>query len=152
MTISPISPRRQGAIGGVHDAHFDPGARKSARGEPLEEARMALVRMPGLRQAGDRHRALALAEELVEARSEQLDRAHGVGHVHGRAAIDDRLQVGTLAGRRTGQQSHDHGGRGEKGSVTVRIDQAEEFRRVESAALRDHVQSAGCEVGQGVQP
>ena len=47
-------------------------------------------------QAGDRHRRLALAEELVEARPEQAERLLQVGDVHRPAAVGDRLQIGEV--------------------------------------------------------
>ena len=44
--------------------------------------------------------ALALAEELVQARAEQVDRAQAVGDVHRRAAVADGLQVRAARARR----------------------------------------------------
>ena len=102
--------RRQLPVPVVEDPHFDPGAREAAGLE------LRARRVVGLRQPGDGHRALALAEELVQARAEQVDRAQAVGDVHRRAAVGDGLQVAQVraAGGRARQQPHEHGRRGEE--------------------------------------
>jgi len=56
------------------NTHLDPGAREAAG------FKFPALRVRRLRQAGDGHRALALAVELVKARAEQVYGALGVGH------------------------------------------------------------------------
>src|SRR6202011_3088139 len=65
------------------------GARHPAGTEPVAPARMRLVGVQTHVEAGNRHRRLALAIELVESRPEQLQRAFEIGHVHRTAAIED---------------------------------------------------------------
>src|SRR5256885_10330971 len=63
------------------------------------------------RQPRDRHRALALAEQVEKARPEHLNRSQAVGEIHRRAAVDDRLEVAEVGGadlRRIDQRSEEH--------------------------------------------
>src|SRR6185312_11287850 len=66
----------------VDDPHQDAAAWVSAGGQPLAPARVVAVRVQALRQSGDRHRSLTLAVELVEARTENLQRTLQVSDVH----------------------------------------------------------------------
>src|SRR5207237_587110 len=59
-------------------------------------------------------RLLALAEELVQVRAEELDRAQRVGDVHRRAAVDQRLQVLRRPRGLAAEEAHDHRRRGEE--------------------------------------
>src|ERR687898_742748 len=65
--------RRQRAVVGVEHLHLDIGARDARGAEALQVARMLRLHVLRAREAGDRHRRLALAVDLDEFRPEALD-------------------------------------------------------------------------------
>src|ERR671931_316840 len=95
LPTSPVCSHRPRSVFAVASR-----ARKSG-GRELVHHRAVVI---ALWQAGDGHRRLALAVELVEARAEELDRAQRIGDVHGRTAIDERAQAFGRARALRGEQ------------------------------------------------
>ena len=151
--ISPLSPAGRGAVLFVDDAHLDIGARDSGRAQALAVARVVSVFVIGPRERGNRHRALALSVDLGELGAEGRESAFHVGDVHGTAAIDDEVQVGGVGAgeRRAVEQPHHHRRRREHAESGVLLDQVENLRRLEAAALGNHVVGALGDEGQRVE-
>jgi len=113
---------------------------------------MAAVGMQPLVQPGDRHRRLALAEQLVEARPKQAERLFEIGDIHRPAAVIDRLQMAQIGARHLGRvgEPGQHGRRGEHRHPFVLPQRIEDRRHVE---MRQHqLVSAFQYKGQGVEP
>ena len=88
-----------------------------------------------------RHRRLALAVNLRKARPQRIERACEIGGIHGRAAIDDGLQVAAVRGRefRRRHQPIHHGGRGEHADAREAVHKRGDLSRIEAAAFRHDV-------------
>ena len=139
-----LPPRR------IHHAHLDAGARDAAGREPREVGRAAVTLVVDLRQAGDGHRALALTEELPQARAEGVERAPQVAHVHRAAAVVERAQTGgaRLRARRL-HEPRDHRGRGEHRHVRMALESLEHVLRLEAG--QHHLVATGEQMRQRVQ-
>lgn len=103
-----------------------------------------------LRQTGDRHRALPLTIELVEARSEQLERLQQVTDIHRTATVIEGSKT-REAPARSGRtdQARDHGRRREEGEVPMALEGFEHRLWIES--VMDHLVPAGQQMRQPVQ-
>src|SRR5262249_38121625 len=79
---------RQLAAALIYYPHTDTSTRHARAAQACFVMEVAHVRVRGLFETGNGHRALALTVDLVELRTEQGERASQIGQVHGRAAID----------------------------------------------------------------
>jgi hypothetical protein len=107
--------------------------------------------MVGARQAGNGHRRFALAIDLHQHVAEARQCRPAVGDIHRPTAIDDGLQARQGAAVAVLDQALDHGRRGEHRYAAMRAQQLEDFRRLEAARFRRHVEPAVGDVGQHVE-
>ena len=147
----PDLARRQGAFVRVGNPDLDIGEGPPRRRQTLLVTGVVHVRDLLAPQAGDRHRAFALAVDLDEFRAPELEGALGVGHIHRPAAIDDRAQVRDIRARRRRvvDQALHHGRRGEEAAAPVVPDQLEYLLRVEPA-VRHHLGARADDIGNAV--
>src|SRR5471032_2147949 len=100
-------------------------------------ARMVALGVLRLREAGDRHRRLALAVDLREARAEEGERALQIRHINRPAAIDDGLEDRVVGGGESGavDETRHHGGGGEEADVLPAPQERGDLGGIEMAAL-----------------
>ncbi len=96
--LADLAGRKSGPVA-VDDSDLDVGPGHADALDTFAPAWVIAVGVIGLRQRGDRHRRLALAVDLGEARSEDLERVGEIGQVHRCPAVDDRLQAGEVGVR-----------------------------------------------------
>jgi hypothetical protein len=136
----------------AHHLDEHAGARHAARPQPLAPPRMRAVGVHALVQPGDRHRRLALPEQLVEPRPEQPQRLFEIGDVHRPAAVIDRLQIGDVGAGHLGcmHQPGQHRRRREERDARLRPDDVEDVADIE---MRPHDLVRALEQkGQGIEP
>jgi hypothetical protein len=128
---------RHGAVLAVRRDHLDAGERPARGGEPRLPARMIAVGDVLFGERGDRHRALALAVDLREPRTEAVERLQRILDVHRRPAPDQGADVAGVTAVIGVDEPFDHGRGREHGGTRPALEQAEDLGRLEAAGLRD---------------
>ena len=137
----------------VDDADLDVGAGETDALQAFPPPRVVPVGVVGLGQGGDRHRRLPLPVDLGEARTEDGEGILQVRQVHRCAAIDDRLEVGEIAGGNggvTGQPLH-HGRSSEERHPRPAPQQDGDLLAVDAAGLRHDAHRAPGHVRQAIE-